>query len=335
MQFFRNPEITKSIIIYMILTAVLAAAGLFVSPACAMLLFCAGICFLCLHLLITRSRYGRIVQMSRKIDRILHGQEETAFSDYREGELAILQNELNKMVVRLREQADQLRKDKVSLQDSIADISHQLKTPLTSMNLLLSLLDNPKLTYEQRFSYVKELERDISHIDWLVATLLKISQIDAGTVRFSKESVDVEKLVQAAASPLEVPMELREQRLLVEVGEHVAFCGDFLWTVEAVRNILKNCMEHTPPGGQIKVSAAENPVFTEMVITDTGEGIAPEDLPHLFERFYKGKNSGEKSVGIGLALARMIVTAQEGTLKAGNRKEGGARFIMRFYKSVV
>ena len=239
------------------------------------------------------------------------------------------------MVVRLREQADQLRKDKVSLQDSIADISHQLKTPLTSMNLLLSLLDNPKLTYEQRFSYVKELERDISHIDWLVATLLKISQIDAGTVRFSKESVDVEKLVQAAASPLEVPMELREQRLLVEVGEHVAFCGDFLWTVEAVRNILKNCMEHTPPGGQIKVSAAENPVFTEMVITDTGEGIAPEDLPHLFERFYKGKNSGEKSVGIGLALARMIVTAQEGTLKAGNRKEGGARFIMRFYKSVV
>lgn len=335
MQFFRNPEVVKDIVWHMILTAALTAVGCFAGPFCALLLFCGGVFFLCLHLLITWRRYRRIVRMSRRIDQILHGQEETVFSDYREGELAILQNELNKMVIRLKEQADQLKRDKVSLQDSIADISHQLKTPLTSMNLLLSLLDNPELTERQRFSYVKELERDIDHIDWLVATLLKISQIDAGTVRFSKASVNVKRLVGEAVSPLEAAMELREQRLCVETGENVTFSGDFLWTVESVRNILKNCMEHTPPGGQINVSAVENPVFTEIVITDTGEGIAPEDLPHLFERFYKGKNSGENSVGIGLSLARMIVVAQEGTLKAENGKNGGARFVMRFYKSVV
>ena len=141
--------------------------------------------------------------------------------------------------------------------------------------------------------------------------------------------------MQKADAPLEIAMELKGITLETEITEESSFSGDMKWTSEAVENIVKNCMEHTPAGGKIIMTGRENAVFSELVITDNGEGIPEEDLPHLFERFYKGKNSSEESVGIGLALAHMIVTKQRGTLKAENRREGGARFTIRFYKCTL
>lgn len=138
-----------------------------------------------------------------------------------------------------------------------------------------------------------------------------------------------------AAAAIEIPMELKGQKLLLEIEEKAAFAGDIRWTGEAVVNIMKNCMEHTGEGGTIRVSGRENALFAELVIEDNGPGIEKEDLPHIFERFYKGKNSGETSVGIGLALASMIIRKEAGMISAENRSEGGARFRIRFYKDTV
>ena len=165
--------------------------------------------------------------------------------------------------------------------------------------------------------------------------MLKISKLDAGTIKFSNERINLFKLIKKSAEPIEIPLDLRNQSLVINSDKNESFYGDLNWTVEAVENILKNCMEHTEEGGTITVNLSETPIFSEIVISDNGKGIDKEDLPNLFKRFYKGKNSSSSSVGIGLALAKMIVVSQNGVIKAENNKDKGARFIIRFYKTTV
>jgi len=172
----------------------------------------------------------------------------------------------------------------------------------------------------------------LSRIDWLITTLLKISKLDAGTIQLNKENVLMKNLIMQSVEPLLVPIELRGLEIKVEAQGK--FVGDVKWTSEAIGNIVKNCMEHTPMGGTLQIQASENALYQEIIVEDTGCGIAPEDLPHIFERFYKGKNSSDKSFGIGLALARGIITAQNGTIKVENKKTNGAKFTLRFYKEL-
>ena len=179
----------------------------------------------------------------------------------------------------------------------------------------------------------RELLSMLSRIDWLITTLLKISKLDAGTVQFAQQDIPLRSLIETAAEPLQIPIELRDQKLSIHAEGN--FRGDPSWTEEAVSNIIKNCMEHTPCGGEITVDAVDNALYTQIVIGDTGPGIDKEDLPHIFERFSKGRNSDSGSYGIGLALARMIVISQNGTLKAENNGNGGAKFTHRFFKSIV
>ena len=238
------------------------------------------------------------------------------------------------MTTRLQEQANQLSSDKQQLTEAIQDIFHQIRTPLTSMNLLVSMLGEEDLPYDRRLSMTHELRRQLERVQWLVETLLKLSKIDAGTAQFRSEPVSVAELIEKAAQPLRIPMELREQSLTIRATEE-HFAGDLNWTAEALGNILKNCMEHTPVGGTITVTTEETALFTEIVVEDNGPGISKEDLPYLFDRFYKGEGSSDDSVGIGLALSRSIIAAQNGTIKAENVPTGGARFTIRFYKSVI
>ncbi len=334
MKLLRNPEVKKSLQIYGIISviAVIAAFvwnaqfGVFVLVLCTV--------FTAMHFITTYRRYKRIYELSADIDRILHGNDDNiSLNRYSEGELGVLQSELHKMTVRLREQKQQLINDKVYLADSIADISHQIRTPLTSINLLVHRLSESELTEDKRIQLSHELMRLLSHIDRLITTLLKISKLDAGTVQFKKETVSLSELIEKTAEPLLVPIELREQSLIINTDGD--FSGDVSWTQEAIGNILKNCMEHTPNGGRLEINASENALYSEITITDNGSGIDKEDLPHIFERFYKGKNSDNGSFGIGLALSRMIITAQNGTVKAENLSAGGARFTVRFYKGTV
>lgn len=243
-----------------------------------------------------------------------------------------MQNQLHKLVIRLNEQAVQLGQDKRYLMNAMADISHQLKTPLTSVNIILSFLMEEKLTYEERLHLSGKLSNALSHVEELITTLLKLSKFDAGVVQFQNAPVSVKKLADTVFEGMAVQLELKEVLLTYDIAENVSFTGDFQWTKEALENIVKNCMEHTPSGGQIQIEAQENPIYTEIIVRDNGTGIQKEDLPHLFERFYRGKGTENTGVGIGLSLAAEIVRRQNGTIKVFNAKNGGAEFQICFYK---
>ncbi len=335
MKMLRNPEIQKSLLCHLILTAIALSLGFFYDFTTGVILLLFSALYIAVHYFFTGMRYRKLRNLSQELDEMLHSNTPIQFEKYREGELSILESELSKMTLRLREQALALTNEKKLLADSMADISHQIRSPLTSSNLIITLLRGQNLSVSRRQQLTQELSQLLSRIDWLVESLLKISKMDAGTILFKHEPVSVPQLIQHAAEPLLIPMELREQTLAIDSSSPSSatpqFLGDYSWSMEAILNILKNCMEHTPAGGSIHVSFSQNAIFTEIIIEDNGPGFDAEDLPHLFERFYKGKNASEQSVGIGLALARMIVTRQNGTLKAENRSEGGARFILKFY----
>ncbi len=332
---FRNPETLQGAIVLLALSALLTGLGFTLGPAGGLYGAAVSAALCTVFYWITRRRYKRIAAMCDEIDRILDGRDAIDLEAFAEGELSVLQTEVSKMTLRLRQQTELLEKDKLFLADSLADISHQLKTPLTSIHLAVAMLGEPELSTERRAALLWDVSRSLGRIEWLVSSLLKISRLDAGTVTFQREPVEARALVRRAAEPLEAAMDLRDQRFVCDVPEDITLTGDFPWLTEAVGNLLKNCMEHTPEGGTITVRARENALFTELTVSDTGEGFAQEDLPHLFERFYRGKNADEQSVGIGLALSRMIVTSLGGTLKAENGRGGGALFTMRFYKSTV
>ena len=329
----KNKEVRKALLWQLLLSAAACAVCFFFDIRAGLTAAGLSLLLMLIYCVSTYRRYQSIAALAGDIDQILHGDHAVDFDSYSEGELSILHSEIYKMTIRLREQQQKLINDKKYLADSLADISHQIRTPLTPINLLVERLSASGLTDECRHQLTNELYELLDRIDWLITSLLKISKLDAGTVSFNKETVSLETLIKKSCSPLLIPIELRGQELIIRADGN--FYGDPAWTSEAVGNIVKNCMEHTPDGGRIEINAAENALYSEIVIKDNGTGVSAEDLPHIFERFYKGKDSDGKSFGIGLALSRMIIAGQKGTVKAENRKNAGAMFTLRFYKGTV
>lgn len=333
MSFMRNPEIKKGIVVFILLSILMSLCGCFISIWCSVYVLACCLILFVFYYASTKKRYEKISGLTDEITKVLHNGNLIIIDDFNEGELSILANEVKKLFAKLREQNENLKKEKILLSDSLADISHQLRTPLTSINIVLSLLSTPELSDERRFELVSELMSLLSATDKLVTMLLKIAKIDASAVEFQENEVRVSDCVKNAVSVLEIALELKNQKLEVEIGDE-AFIGDADWTSEAISNILKNCMEHTPENGTIKLEAEETPIYTKICISDNGGGINEKDLPHLFERFYKGSNSVSGNFGIGLNLAYLILSGQNGTLRAYNHNDG-ACFEMKFYKSVV
>ena len=334
MNFLRNHEVVKTLSLQIFISVSAIVVAFVWDKRFGVFTFILVMLLLLISTVSTYMRYKCIYELSADVDRILHGNDMNVSLDkYQEGELAVLQSEIHKMILRLREQRQQLQEDKSYLANALADISHQVRTPLTSINLLVDLLSEPDITDERRMKLTHELMALLSRIDWLITTLLKISKLDAGTVQLKQETIALQELICKATEPLLIPIEIREQNLYIETNG--TFTGDVSWSVEAISNIVKNCMEHTPKGGEIRIAASENLLFTEIVISDSGTGIAKEDLPHIFDRFYKSKNAGDKNFGIGLSLARMIITNQNGVIKAENNATKGALFTIRFYKGTV
>ena len=334
MKLSNNPEIRKFLLITVMPSLLLCFIMAFFSKIAAISVLAVSIFLIVSFFIFTKKRYNRLNALSETIDKILHGNDTINIKSFGEGELSILESDVQKMLVRLRDQKDKLEKDRTFLADSIADISHQLRTPLTSINLILSLIEASDTTKERREELLRELSKLITKTEYLVSVLLKISKIDAGTVQFEKKETELNALIRKSAEPLLIPMDIKNQKLSINADDISLNC-DSAWCIEAFGNILKNCTEHTPENGEITVTATNTPIFTEIIITDTGSGFNEEDIPHIFERFYKGRNSSKESFGIGLNLAKMIITAHNGTVKAENSQSGGAEFIIRFYKQIV
>lgn len=335
MELFRNKEVKKMFSISLYTSLIAGALGMFVNLYCGIYVLIVCTILNTIFYLYTKIRYDQIAELSNQLDKVLHGNYSLDIKGNSEGELSILSSEIYKMTIKLREQAENLKADKIYLNNSLADISHQLRTPLTSINLLVSRLKNNNLDSKERMRSFRELNTLLDSIDWLISSLLKISKLESGMVQFKSDKIYVVDLINKALESLTIPMELREQTLDLNIDDNATYMGDFLWTVEALVNILKNCMDHTPSGGTLSIVAIENTIFTEIIICDTGKGIDEKDLPHIFERFYKGKISGDNNIGIGLALSRMIITRQNGVIYAKNNTDGGAQFILKFYKGAI
>jgi signal transduction histidine kinase len=325
----RNREFVRLAVTLAVLTGLAAAAGLLVSPlACAVsggfaLLISAAALFA------TSRRYRSIERLSAYLKRINSGDYALDVRDNTEGELSILKSEIYKVTVMLRERGEQLQKDKTALQNALSDISHQLKTPLTSMFVMTDLLLEPDLPADRRLRFADRIRAQLERLSWLVSSLLKLSRLDAKAVTFRRDDVPAQRLLDKALSPLRIPAELKNLTLKTADNGVTLRCDEG-WSAEAVLNIVKNCVEHTPEGGVIRIVCDQNPLFAQLSIEDNGPGISAADLPHIFTRFYRGQNAADDSVGIGLAMAAAIVQAQGGSIEAGSASFGGSAFILRF-----
>ena len=256
---------------------------------------------------------------SKKIENIINYIEEINKKNYNlkieentEDELSNLTNELYKITIMLKEQAELSKKDKNVLQRSLEDISHQIKTPLTSISIMLdNIKENPQMDLHTRQEFIYEISRQIEWINWLVISLLKLSKLDSNTVDFKHEEINAENLINNVIKNLAIPLDIKQQSVIV-TGNNETFIGDYNWELEALTNIVKNCIEHTPENKKIYINCEKNNFNTKIVIRDEGNGIDREDIKHIFERFYKGKNSSENSVGIGLELSKSIIEKDNG-----------------------
>ncbi|MCL1964515.1 MAG: HAMP domain-containing histidine kinase [Firmicutes bacterium] len=328
---FRNKEFRWFAILFFALAIVVAVVGFIINPAAGILALISSAVFGAAFFIFTKARYRNLARISKQIDLVLHNAEHLEFGEVAEGELSILHSEITKMTLRIREQNDTLKKDKQYLADSLVDIAHQLRTPLTSANLILSFLaKNPD--EKERQAFVRELEGLLVQMDWLITSLLKISRLDAGVVEFQNEPIKVYDLIQSSLRPLSISLELRGIDTVIDIPNTANIQGDSGWLSEAIQNIIKNCMESISENGKIKIACADNPLYTELVIHDSGAGFSDEDLPHLFNRFRRGKSANASGYGIGLALCKMIVVRQGGAITAKNHPQGGAVFAMRFPK---
>lgn len=251
-------------------------------------------------------------------------------TEKKEDEFSILEDELYKTVMMLRESREKEKAEKEKLCNNLADISHQLKTPLTSMSLMIELLESSPIEGDEVL-YIESISAQIQRLNYLVSSLLILSKIDADAMTLEYKPINVYELVCVAVEPLYLMIEKKNQQLFIKDNSDMFFIGDFHWTNEAILNIVKNCSEHTQNGGAIFIDYKQDPICTQIIIEDNGEGLDNKDIPHLFTRFYKGANSSKDSVGIGLALANSIIKKQNGEIIAANKETGGAQFIIKFY----
>ncbi len=326
-----SKETKHFIIAYCIMATVLAIIGFCIETAAGYLMLCASALFgigFGLHL---RGRNRQINRMVAEIDMVLHNAEHIYISEGDEGELSILQSEIVKMIQRIREQNDALRREKTHLADSLADIAHQLRTPLTSVNMVLSFLESCENITERK-ELLREVDSLLGRMDSLLTTLLKLSRLDAGVIELRPEQVPVSALIENALHPLQIPMELREVAVQVSIPQNAKLTVDPTWFSEALQNILKNCMESVGRQGLIEIDCEDNLLYTTITIRDNGKGFRDADISHLFERFYRGQQPKATGFGIGLALAKTIIVRHGGLITASNHPAGGALFTMKFYK---
>lgn len=280
-----------------------------------------------------KNKSKKIKEITKMISKINNRQFDIDINDFNEGELSILKNEISKTTTMLRQVADNSVKDKLNLKDSLGDISHQLKTPLTSITIMIdNILDNPDMNEKTRKKFLINIKREILNINFLVMSLLKLSKFDANVVKFNKESVYLKDIIIESIKNVSMIKELKNITIKVSGDDNIKLLCDFKWQVESITNILKNSIEHTSEYGTVEVNYSENKLYTRILIKDNGKGIDSDDLPHIFDRFYKGENGSDDSFGIGLSLSKTIIEKEGGSITVKSTPNIGTIFTIKYLK---
>jgi len=271
-----------------------------------------------------------IEEIQNSIEKVNKGDYQLDIDEMAEDELSILKNDVYKTMIMLKESNDNSLKDKLSLKKSLEDISHQLKTPLTSIIIALdNLTDNPNMEEENRNYFMKVIRKNTNNIIFLIQAILKLSRLDTDTIEFIKEEVDVDEMVEESISKTQGLCDLKNVKINVNSKSKLKLICDKYWQIEAITNILKNAIEHADD--RVDINIKDNDVYLEIAIINNGEGISNKDLPHIFERFYRGENAKKDSVGIGLSLAKAIINKSNGSIVVDS-KDNRTEFKIRYLK---
>lgn len=275
--------------------------------------------------------YDRIRNLTSGAKKVLEGEYDISICEDREGDLSKLANSFNSMRDVIRNNINDLKEEKQFLAELLSDISHQLKTPLSSLILYNDIMLSKNLNEEQQKTFLKSNKNQLDKMNWLIKNLLKLAKLDAKAIKLSKENLSLNETIQDSIEALESKAYEQNINVTFENQDEVFFDHDRLWLEEALSNIIKNGIEHTPSGGNVNISLIENPIYKRIIIEDNGEGISDEDLPNIFKRFYKAKSSKKTdSIGIGLALAKSIIEAHGGVIEAQSRINVGTKFTITF-----
>lgn len=295
------------------------------------------ICF-CMYL---RRRKKDIFELQDYMDKISRGNYELEINDNSEDELSSLKNSLYKIMVYMKEQADSARIKKVMLAQSVSDISHQLKTPLTSTQVLLdNLNDNPDMDYSTRKKFIYEALNQVNGMSWMIVSMLKLSRIDAGVVEFNNENISINKIIEEAVGNLEVIAEIKNVNIEKNIDNRnedelnksdIYINGDYNWNREALQNIIKNAIEHSNDKGTVKINITDNDVYTAVYITNRGDKLSDQRQKQIFERYYSEAKYEDNSMGIGLPLAKAVIEKQGGYISVESDDEETV-FIVKYIK---
>lgn len=322
-------QIIISVSITALLTVICCKINMLSAIGCAVL----GFALICIFALYTSKRYKEISRLNDYLSLVCSGSFDLDIKNNTEGELSILQNNLYKVITQLKTQNEVIEADKVYLADSLADISHQLKTPLTSMLVVSELLEN-ETDADKRKEFTEIINIQCEKMSWLIQTLLKLSKLDAGTVEIGTDALEIRTVIDESIKPFLLTLDLRNITVNKNITDF-SVTGDMNWSTEALQNIIKNCIEHTSDGGRLEIETDETTLFGRVIICDNGCGIAKDDLPHIFERFYHGKNASSESIGIGLALSKAILNKENASISVTSEENEGTQFEIKFYKSVI
>ncbi len=280
-----------------------------------------------------KSQSNKIKEIEKYIEEINNKNYALDIQGNDEDELSVLKNELYKITIMLKEQAENSKNDKLNLKKSLEDISHQLKTPLTSITIMLdNILDNPNMDVDTRNEFIKDIHREVSNINFFIQSLLKLSKFDANTIEFNRKEEKIQKIIDNAVKNVSMICDLKNIEIIIENKCDALILCDLNWQVEAVTNILKNSVEHSNNGTKIYIKLESNNIYSQITIKDNGVGIDKKDLKHIFDRFYKGKNSSKDSVGIGLSLAKTIIEKDNGYITVDSELNKGTIFKIRYMK---
>lgn len=295
-----------------------------------------GLCLVTLIYLFVTSHLEsdkEIDKIIRLLEKINHKNYELNIDELSEDKLSILREEIYKTTIMLKENADNSLKDKINIKNSLQDISHQLKTPLTSINIMLdNISDDPNMKVEVREEFIRHIKREMASITFLVQAILKLSRFESNTITFYPKEVSVQKIIDAVTSNVSNLSDLKNVCIVVDNKCKNRIKCDFKWQVEALTNILKNAIEYSYDNNKVILECNDNNLYTEFRIKDFGKGMSAEDTINIFKRFYKGKNADKDSIGIGLSLSKAIIEKDNGQIVVESKKEKGTIFIIKYFK---